>query len=247
MEGATERVRSIVSQRLGRFGTQPPKTFLANVSLLLFDYGGDGLTMEDFNVEKPKKIGENWERFTKAYMHMRHVLGEYVSGALGKAIDSLYVNLINIRVKYSRMRTSALMYLTQQLLGKLRILEPIEDRPAVEEAIDEALQLLDTSPLFQEALNIELMGGVDEGGYAGKKRGADTPTGSPLEPPKRPKAGSKPTRPPLQGPYPCYSWIKELPCCKGPTCGAPKRKGFHPTSLTPSIVELLRRPSEIGS
>ena len=87
MEGATERVRSIVTQRFGRFGSHPPKTFLTNVSLLLFDYGGDGLTLEDFNTEKTEKIKGDWDRFTMAYMHMRYVLGEYVSDALGKAID----------------------------------------------------------------------------------------------------------------------------------------------------------------
>jgi len=107
---------------------------LSNISLLLFDYGSDGLSFEDFNtttVKGAKKIGESWERFTQAYMYMSYVLREYVSASLGSTLDSLYVNLVNIHVKYPRLRTSALVHLTQRMLGKLRSLEQMPDHPAV--------------------------------------------------------------------------------------------------------------------
>ncbi len=42
--------------------------------------------MENFNADKAK-IGENWDRFTRAYMHVSHVLREYVNPNLGAALD----------------------------------------------------------------------------------------------------------------------------------------------------------------
>ena len=101
----------------GRQINPPSKAFLSNVSLLLFDYGSDGLSFEDFNTtttKGAKKIGESWERFTQAYMYMSHVLREYVSASLGSSLDSLYVNLVNIHVKYPRLRTSALKAVEQR-------------------------------------------------------------------------------------------------------------------------------------
>ena len=58
MERAMERVREIIVQSGGRSATLPTKAFLSNCSLLLFDYGGEGLFFEDFNPDKPKKIAE---------------------------------------------------------------------------------------------------------------------------------------------------------------------------------------------
>ncbi len=85
MERATDRVRDIIVLRGGRFAEMPSKTFLSNCSLLLFDYDG-GLSLENFNADKAK-IGENWDRFTRAYMHVSHVLREYVNPNLGAALD----------------------------------------------------------------------------------------------------------------------------------------------------------------
>ena len=107
--------------------------FLSNCSLLLFDYGPDGLSLEDFNVDKPLKIKENWDRFTRAYMHMKHVFGEYVNPSLAVALDTFYMNLLHIHLRFPRMKTSALMFVTQRLLGQLRTMEQMDDSDAVME------------------------------------------------------------------------------------------------------------------
>jgi hypothetical protein len=230
MERATERVREIITVRGGRLINPPSKAFLTNVSLLLFDYGSDGLSFEDFNtttVKGAKKIGESWERFTQAYMYMSYVLREYVSASLGSSLDSLYVNLVNIHVKYPRLRTSALLHLTQRMLGKLRSLESMPDHPSVIAEVSGLLQVSETSAEFQEVFNQEVMGDFEG---LGKRKEEDL---TPPQAAKKPRAGAVPTRPALQGATPCYSWIKELPCCKGSTCNAKKKKGVYPHKFDP--------------
>jgi hypothetical protein len=226
MERATDRVRDIFVLRGGRFAEMPSKTFLSNCSLLLFDYAGEGLSLENFNADKAK-IGENWDRFTRAYMHMSHVLREYVNANLGAALDSLYINLLNIHTMLPRMKTSALLYVTQQLLGRLRTMEQMHSSEDVQMEVVDILRLVEGSPGFQQLINRELMGMEVETG----KRSRDSDSTPPE--PKKVKQGMKPTRPTLQGAYPCYSWIKQANCCKGTTCNAPKKKGVHPHKFDP--------------
>ena len=226
MEHAMNRVREIITQTGGRHAEIPSKAFLSNCSLLLFDYGADGLSLEDFNVDKPKKIGENWDKFTRAYMHMKHVLGKYVNQSLAVALDSFYMNLLNIHHMFPRMKTSALMFVTQRLLGQLRTMEQMDDPDAVTEKMSEILQLVETSQKFQTLFNQELMG--MEVDTAKRSRDADTPPVA-----KKSKLAGIPPRPELQGAYPCYGWIKDKDPCKGPTCNAPKRKGTWPHKFDP--------------
>jgi hypothetical protein len=54
MERATDGVRDIIVQCSGRFAVLPTKVFLSNCSLLLFDYAGEDLSFEDFNLRKPQ-------------------------------------------------------------------------------------------------------------------------------------------------------------------------------------------------
>ena len=75
---------------------------LSNISLLLFDYAGEGLSLEDFTENKSQKIGERFERFTSAYLNMSYVLREYVSESLGAALDSLMMNLLHIMARYQK-------------------------------------------------------------------------------------------------------------------------------------------------
>jgi hypothetical protein len=226
MEHAMNRVREIITQTGGRHAEIPSKAFLSNCSLLLFDYGSEGLSLEDFNADKPKKIGENWDRFTRAYMHMKHVLGEYVNQSLAVALDSFYMNLLHIHLRFPRMKTSALMFVTQRLLGQLRTMEQMDDPDAVTEKMSEILQLVETSQKFQTLFNQELMG--MEVDTTKRSRDADTPPVA-----KKPKLAGIPPRPELQGAYPCYGWIKDKDPCKGPTCNAPKRKGTRPHKFDP--------------
>ena len=222
MERATDRVRKIIVERGGRFGTQPSKAFLSNISLLLFDYAGEGLSLEDFNEEKPKKIGESWDRFTRAYCLMSYVLREYVDPFLGNALDSLFVSLSNIHSKYRMMKTSAIMYVTQQLLGQLRTMEVMPDRAAMNAEVARILKLEEGSQAFQTIFNQELMR-LDGDGTKRTAEQDNSPQNA-----KRQRTGVVPTRPTLQGAYPCYAWIKQRDPCKGPTCNAAKRKGIHP-------------------
>jgi hypothetical protein len=193
---------------------------------LLFDYAGEGLSLDDFNIGKTTKIGENWDRFSSAYMHMSQIMRKYVNVSLGVAMDSLYMNLLNIHSRYLGFKTSALMYITHQLLGKLRQMDQMPDRDAVTREVASILQLEETSPVFQQIFNQELMGGV------GDKRLRD---GSSHHrwPPKSQEDLPYPPPTTLQGAYPATAWIKELPCCKGPTCNAKKRKGLHPHEFDP--------------
>ena len=153
-----DRVRDIIVQRGGRSTTLPTKAFLSNCSLLLFDYGGEGLSFEDLNPERPNKIGESWDRFSAAYLHMSHVLAEYVNPVLGMALNTLYVNLTTIHTTFTRMKTSALVYVTQQLLGKLRIMDKMLSPQDVEREIMDILQLAEGTHAFQQLINRELMG-----------------------------------------------------------------------------------------
>ncbi len=127
-----ERVREIIVQRGGRAATLPTKAFLSNCSLLLFDYGGEGLFFEDFNPDKPKKIAESWDRFSAAYFNMSHVLAEYVNPVLGMALNTLYVNLTTVHTTFTRMKTSALVYAAQQLLGRLRTMDQLPSQQDVD-------------------------------------------------------------------------------------------------------------------
>jgi hypothetical protein len=220
MDWATERVRNIIVERGGRAATQPLKSTLSNISLLLFDYAGEGLSLDDFVENKTKKIGDVWERFLSAYLHMSYVLREYVSESLGAALDALMMNLLHIKAKYPRIKPSSLVYTTQQLLGKLRTMAQLPDRAAVAMEVAATLRLEEGSRLFQTLLNQEFMG-VD----VGDKRSSQQDH-SPQNA-KRAK-GAVPTRPPLQGAYPCYGWIKQVDPCKGTVCQASKKRGFHP-------------------
>ena len=220
MDWATERVRNIIVERGGRAATQPLKSTLSNISLLLFDYAGEGLSLDDFAESKAKKIGDVWEKFLSAYLHMSYVLREYVSESLGAALDSLMMNLLHIKAKYPRIKPSSLVYTTQQLLGKLRTMAQLPDRAAVTGEVAATLRLEEGSRLFQTLLNQEFMG-VD----VGDKRSSQQDN-SPQNV-KRLK-GAVPTRPPLQGAYPCYGWIKQVDPCKGANCQASKKRGFHP-------------------
>jgi hypothetical protein len=226
MEHAMNRVREIIIQTGGRHAEIPSKAFLSNCSLLLFDYGPDGLSLEDFNADKPTKIKEDWNRFTRAYMHMKHVFGEYVNPSLAVALDTFYMNLLHIHMRFPRMKTSALMFVTQRLLGQLRTMEQLDDADAVAEEMSKILQLVETSQKFQTLFNQELMG--MEVDTAKRSRDADTPPAS-----KKSKQAGIPPRPELQGAYPCYGWIKDKDPCKGPTCNAPKRKGTRPHKFDP--------------
>ncbi len=195
-----ERVREIIVQSGGRSATLPTKAFLSNCSLLLFDYGGEGLSFEDFNTERPKKIGENWDRFSAAYSHMSHVLAEYVNPVLGMALNTLYVNLTTVHTTFTRMKTSALEYVAQQLLGKLRTMDQMLSPQDVEREIMEILQLAEGTPSFQQLIYRELMGA----GADSRKRSPDLDN-TPPQALKKAEQGVKPTRPTLQGAYPCYS------------------------------------------
>jgi hypothetical protein len=220
MDWATERVRNIIVERGGRAATQPLKSTLSNISLLLFDYAGEGLSLDDFVENKTKKIGDVWERFLAAYLHMSYVLREYVSESLGAALDALMMNLMHIKAKYPRIKPSSLVYTTQQLLGKLRTMAQLPDRAAVTGEVAATLRLEEGSRLFQTLLNQEFMG-VD----VGDKRSSQQDN-SPQNAKRQKKA--VPTRPPLQGAYPCYGWIKQVDPCKGANCQASKKRGFHP-------------------
>jgi hypothetical protein len=234
MDRAAERVREIVAKRFGHSSTKaPPLKFLTNVSLLLFDYGSEALSIEDFNV-KSQRIGDSWERFTEAFLHMRHVLAEYVSLELGAALDTLFMSLTDIKVKYSRIRTSSITHLVQKMMGRLRTLPQFPRPTLLTVAIKELLQLSETSPAFQEIINMEAVGTPEVAPGSRGKRGTDSQGTSPPDPTKRAKPGVKPTRPPLQGAYPCYSWIKGLSCCAGTVCGAAKRRGVHPHEFDPA-------------
>ena len=178
--------------------------------------------MEDFNEEKPKKIGESWDRFTRAYCLMSYVLRKYVDTFLGNALDSLFVSLSNIHSKYRMMKTSAIMYVTQQLLGQLRTMEVMPDRAAMNAEVARILKLEEGSQTFQTIFNQELMGLDGEGA---KRTGEQD--NSPQNT-KRQRTEVVPTRPTLQGAYPCYAWIKEKNPCKGATCHSAERKGIHP-------------------
>jgi hypothetical protein len=227
MDWATERVRKIIVERGGRAGTQPSKSSLSNISILLFDYAGEGLSLEDFTENKSQKIGEKFERFTSAYLHMSYIMREYVSESLGIALDSLMMNLLHIHAKYPRMKTSSLTYTTQQLLGKLRTMELMPDRPSVIAEVTAALKLEEGSQVFQTLLNQEFMG-ID----VGDKRPHNQDSSPQLM--KRAKGVAAAPRPTLQGAYPCYAWIKDRDPCKGQVCNAPKRKGVHPHKFDPA-------------
>ena len=56
------------------------------------------------------------------------------------------------------MKTSALVYVAQQLLGKLRTMDQMPDLNAVEQEIIAILQLAEGTPAFQQLINRELMG-----------------------------------------------------------------------------------------
>jgi hypothetical protein len=227
MEKAADRVRDIIVERGGRFASQPSKTFISNCSLLLFDYAGEGLSLDDFNIGTTKKIGESWDRFSSAFMNMSQIMRKYVNESLGSAMDSLYMNLLNIHSRYPAFKTSALMYVTHQLLGKLRQMDLMPDRDSVTREVATILQLEETSPVFQQIFNQEMMAGV------GDKRVRADGTPSPVKTVKLTKGTAVPTRPALQGAAPCYGWIKQLDCCKGPTCNAKKRAGTHPHKFDP--------------
>jgi len=79
-------------------------------------------------------------------MHMNHVLREYVNPSLVAALDSFYMNLLHIPSRFPRMKTSALMFVTQRLLGQLRTMEQMPD-PADE--MSTILQLVEASQKFQ--------------------------------------------------------------------------------------------------
>ena len=224
MERAMDRVRDIIVARGGRFAELPSKAFLSNCSLLLFDYAGEGLTLEDFNAQKPKKIGESFDRFTQAFLHMVYILTEYVHPSLGHALNSLYVNLLNIKTAYPRLKVTALTYVTQQLLGRLRQMDEMPSQEAVTAEVAGVLRLVEGSPMFQPLINRELMGEIEGG-----KRSRDSDNTPPEA--KKARKGTVPTRPQLQGAPPCYSWIKQLDCCKGPACNAPKKKGAPPAQV----------------
>ena len=226
MEHAMNRVREIIIKTGGRHAEIPSKTFLSNCSLMLFDYGPEGLSLEDFNVDKPEKIKDNWNKFTKAYMHMKHVFKEYVNPALAVALDTFYMNLLHINLRFPRLKTSALVFVTQRLLGQLRTMEQIDNPDAVVEGMSSILQLVESSPEFQTLFNQELMG--VENDKAKRSRDADTPPVA-----KKSKLAGIPPRPELQGAYPCYGWIKDKDPCKGPTCNVPKRKGIRPHKFDP--------------
>ena len=219
MDWATERVRKIIVARGGRAGAQPMKSSLSNISLLLFDYAGEGLSLEDFTENKSQKIGEKFERFTSAYLNMSYVLREYVSESLGAALDSLMMNLLHIMARYPKMKTSTLMYTIQQLLGQLRTMEQMPTRAEVVAEVASILKLEEGSQAFQNLVNQEMMGAD-----VGTKRQLDN---SP-QPTKRSRGVAVPTRPTLQGAHPCYGWIKQADPCKGSTCNASKKKGIHP-------------------
>jgi hypothetical protein len=229
MERAMERVREIMVQRGGRLASLPTKPFLTNCSLLLFDYGGEGLSMEDFNPDKPKKIAESWERFSAAYFNMSYVLGEFVNPVLGMALNTLYVNLTTVHTTFTRMKTSALVYAAQQLLGKLKTMEQLPSPEDVNREVIDTLQLTEGTKAFQQLINRELMGA----GAESRKRSPDLGDTPPPGSTKKQKQAAKPTHPTLQGAYPCYSWIKQVSCCRGPTCNAPKKKGLHPHKFDP--------------
>jgi hypothetical protein len=229
MERAMERVREIMVQRGGRLASLPTKPFLTNCSLLLFDYGGEGLSLEDFNPDKPKKIAESWERFSAAYFNMSYVLGEFVSPVLGMALNTLYVNLTTVHTTFTRMKTSALVYAAQQLLGRLKTMEQLPSPEDVDQQVIATLQLTEGTKAFQQLINRELMGA----GAESRKRSPDLGDTPPPGSNKKQKQAAKPTRPTLQGAYPCYSWIKQASCCRGPTCNAPKKKGVHPHKFDP--------------
>ena len=224
MEKAADRVRDIIVERGGRFASQPSKALISNCSLLLFDYAGEGLSLDDFNVGK-SKIGESWDKFSSAYMNMSQIMRKYVNISLGVAMDSLYMNLLDIHSRYPGIKTSALMYATHQMLGRLRQMEEMPDREAVTDMVSSLLRLEQTSPEFQQILNQEMMG-------VGDKRKDRDGTPTPPQATKKPKPNIA-TRPNLQGAYPCYGWIKQVDPCKGPTCNAKKRQGVHPHKFDP--------------
>ncbi len=146
---------------------------------------------------------------------------------LGMALNTLYVNLTTVHTTFTRMKTSALVYVAQQLLGKLRTMDQMPSPQEVEREIMDVLQLAEGTSAFQQLINRELMGaGADSG-----KRSRDSDSTPPV--PKKAKQGVKPTGPTLQGAYPCYSWIKQESCCRGTTCNAPKKKGVHPHKFDP--------------
>ena len=162
---------------------------LSRRNLLLFNYAGEGLSLEDFNEDKPKKIGESWDRFTRAYCLMSYVLREYVDPSLGNALDSLFVNLSNIHSKYRMMKTSAIIYVTQQLLGQLRTMELMPDRATMNAEVVRILKLEEGSQTFHTIFNQELMGLDGDGA----KRTAEQDN----SPPEREtsKDGSRPNSP----------------------------------------------------
>ncbi len=95
---------------------------------------------------------------TQAYLHMSHILTEYVHSSLGNALNSLYVNLLNIKTIYPRMKTSALCYVTQQRLGRLRQMDAMPSQAMVAAEVASTLRLVEGSPMFQPLINRELMG-----------------------------------------------------------------------------------------
>ncbi len=101
------------------------------------------------------------------------------------------------------------------------------DHPSVIVEVSGWLQVSETSAEFQEVFNQEVMGDFEG---LGKRKEEDL---TPPQAAKKPRAGAVPTRPALQGATPCYSWIKELPCCKGSTCNAKKKKGVYPHKFDP--------------
>ena len=91
------------------------------------------------------------------------------------------------------------MLVIQQLQGRLRTMGEMFDHDAVATGVVDTLKLEEHSQVFQTLLNQELMG--MEAGTGSRSRETIP---SPPEP-RKTKQGMKPTRPPLQGAYPCYS------------------------------------------
>ncbi len=77
---------------------------------------------------------------------------------LGAALDSLYINLLNIHTMLPCMKTSALIYVTQQLLGRLRTIERMHSSQDVLVEVVDILRLVEGSPGFQQLINRKLMG-----------------------------------------------------------------------------------------
>ena len=84
-------------------------------------------------------------------------------------------------------------------------MDQLPNRAAVTAEVAATLRLGEDSQIFQTLLNQEFMGND-----VGSKR-SNQQDNSPQNV-KRSK-GAVPTRPPLQGAYPCYGWIKQVDPC----------------------------------